>query len=169
MQSAMKLATTIDGHIDSMMDWFLDRRSCAIWAGPDFRYPFTAETFREDMRLSLPSYSLVIDTDEFVAFGQYYARLQRCHLARLAVAPNHRGHGIGHILIRELSRVGRKSVGASECSLFVMDDNTPARRLYEHMGFVTTPYLGGDIREVPGMLYMVASHEAADGWERLQT
>lgn len=161
----MKLVTPNDGHLSEMMNWFPDRRSCAIWAGPEFRYPFDATSFREGVRLDLPSYSLVDDRGALAAFGQYYLRAARCHLARLVVSPIYRARGLGYALIRELSRIGRGALNVTECSLFVMEDNTPARRLYERMGFASTPYPENDLPHVHGMLYMVASRETADSWE----
>lgn len=161
----MKLVTTSDAHVAEMMTWFPDRHSCAIWAGLDFRYPFNSASFREDIRLNLPSYSLVDDSGAFEAFGQYYVRAERCHLARLVVSPLHRGRGLGSVLIRALSHAGRSALKVTECSLFVMEDNTPARRLYERMGFVSVTCAKEELPHVQGMLFVVASRDTVDTWE----
>src|SRR5690606_17957768 len=80
----MLLLPATEGHVLSMMAWFPDRRSCDVWGGQKFRYPFTADTFLEDSRSRvLPSYVLVGEAGELLAFGQYYLRAGRCHLGRL--------------------------------------------------------------------------------------
>jgi ribosomal protein S18 acetylase RimI-like enzyme len=130
-----------------------------MWGGPEFRFPFTLDTFREDLRLHLPSYSVVGDTGEFLGFGQYYVRVGRCHLARLAISPSHRGQAFGAFLIRELCRIGCGDLNANECSLFVMDSNAPALKLYRRLGFVDTQY-PGDKPSLAGVIYMVVSFES---------
>src|SRR5687768_17388388 len=98
----MNLVTAAQTHLLEMLHWFPDRHSCAIWGGPEFRYPFTEATFREDIRLHLPSYSLLGNDGALIGFGQYYLRVGRCHLARLIVSPQHRGRAAGAFMIREL-------------------------------------------------------------------
>ena len=139
-----------------MMKWFPTAARCHEWGGPEFRFPFTPATFREDMQLErLPSYVLLDAGDgALMGFGQYYARLDRCHLARIVVAPPYRGRRIGEGLILELARTGCAALGADECSLFVLPGNERALRLYRRMGFVEEPYVG---ESLPGSLYMVAS------------
>jgi len=143
--------------VRAIMPWFPDQHSCAIWAGPKFRYPFTAETFVEDTRLELPSHALVDDQGEVVAFGQYYVRADRCHFARLVVSPRHRGHGLGSRLILELAKTGFEQLQLEECSLFVLTDNRPAVRLYEKLGFRTTPFPSMSELGLEGAEYRVAS------------
>jgi len=140
----MKLTETTPDHLAELMSWFPDQRSCTVWGGPSQRHPFTAATFREDAKLDeLPSYSLTGDGGELLAFGQYYSRSGRCHLARLATAPRHRGRGLGVVLVRELCRRGCRDLEVDVCSLFVMADNVPALRLYAKLGFVQAPYPEG--------------------------
>jgi ribosomal protein S18 acetylase RimI-like enzyme len=61
-------------------------------------------------------------------------------LARLVISPQHRGRAAGAVLIRELCTRGCKALGVSECSLFVLQANTPAVRLYSHLGFRVAAY-----------------------------
>lgn len=128
-------------HLAEMMSWFPDADACLVWGGDQFGYPFTAESFRHDSRVdSLPSCALIDDDGAFVGFGQYYRRIGRCHLARLAIAPAHRGRGFGTTLVDSLSRRGRAELGAAEDSLFVLEHNIGAQRLYLRLGFAFTPY-----------------------------
>jgi ribosomal protein S18 acetylase RimI-like enzyme len=148
------LVSTTRAHLHRMMDWFVDRDSCAVWS-PNLRFPFNEETFAADtMWETLPSYSLVNPDGELLGFGQYYDRLGRCHLGRLVIAPAHRGKGLGAHLIRSLVARGAPLLGASECSLFVSHFNPAAARLYARLGFTVTPYPDG--APIPDCDYMIA-------------
>jgi ribosomal protein S18 acetylase RimI-like enzyme len=114
------------------------------------------------MRLQLPSYSLTGDNDELLGFGQYYLREGRCHLARLVISPDHRSRAAGAFLIRELCQLGCNELPASECSLFVMEFNTPAVRLYARLGFSLATYPGEPLH-IERCVYMVASSERIIG------
>jgi ribosomal protein S18 acetylase RimI-like enzyme len=123
------------------MGWFPNRESCQVWGGPEFRFPFTQDSFREDAKVaSLPSWALVGSDRTLAGFGQCYLRAGRCHVGRLAIAPTCRGQGFGTTLVRELCRWGRREFGVKSCSLFVMPSNVQAKRLYERLGFSQTPY-----------------------------
>ena len=134
------------------MGWFRSRESCQIWGGPEFRFPFTADTFRADCHLELPSRVLLDGSGTPCGFGQYYLRAARCHLARLAIAPSLRGRGLGTRLIELLSAEGKAALGVEHCSLFVSIANTNAMALYERLGFARAAYPGDPI---PGCHYMV--------------
>jgi predicted GNAT superfamily acetyltransferase len=140
-QPQLSLQPFSESQLAELMTWFPDRTSCQTWGGPGFRHPFTAETFRDDARLdSLPSWAMITPDGTLAAFGQYYPRLGRCHLSRLAVAPALRGHGIGTSLVRELCRQGGAELGVGSYSLFVLPGNEPAERLYRRLGFSAVPY-----------------------------
>ena len=140
-----------------MMVWFPDAESCQVWGGTEFRHPFTEETFVADTRCdSLPTYSLVGEAGELLGFGQYYDRVGRCHLSRLAISPEHRGRGLGTRLIEQLIELGAPALSASECSLFVARTNPAAARLYERLGFRVTPYPDAALT-LSGIDYMIAS------------
>jgi ribosomal protein S18 acetylase RimI-like enzyme len=143
-------------HLKAMLSWFPDRLSVVTWGGPEFRFPFTEQSFYEDSwAASLASCALVEDSGELLAFGQYYPRVGRCHLGRLAVNPARRGQGLGTRLIASLVELGAPKLGAEECSLFVSAHNPQAKRLYDRLGFVAVPYpeAGG---AVPNSYYMIA-------------
>lgn len=151
----MKLIPAAKEHLHTMMSWFPDKDSCRIWGGPDFRFPFSKETFVEDARIDvLPSYSMLSDNSEIVAFGQYYERENRCHLSRLVVSPRLRNHGIGRKLIKSISQIGCDKLSKSECSLFVSEHNNNAIRFYKTLGFEESIY-PGEGSGLEGCLYMV--------------
>ncbi len=132
-------ATAVD--IDALMDWFPNQHSVAIWGGPDFRYPYTRETFHEDVRWSdMASFCLRDPDGKFVAFGQVYDRIGRMNLARLVVHADCRGQGAGKRLISLLMLAARPLFTLSEYSLFVYRDNIPAHECYKSMGFEAREY-----------------------------
>lgn len=156
--------------LPQLMSWFPDKASCRTWGGPEFRYPFDEPTFQEDSRIrSLPSWSLAGSDGSLSAFGQYYLRAERCHLARLAVAPRLRGHGIGSALVRELCQLGCEALAVNSCSLFVLPANVSALRLYRRLGFVAAPCPEPD-PVFEECIYMVASRsEPGDSKDVLLT
>jgi ribosomal protein S18 acetylase RimI-like enzyme len=140
------------------MRWFPDRVACQTWGGLQFRFPFTEATFREDSRVDvLASWLLVDDGGALAGFGQYYLRVGRCHLARLAIAPDMRGRSLGQRLIRELCRRGAAALGVGSYSLFVLHENARARALYARLGFAVTDY-PEPMPELEGQFYMVAEN-----------
>ena len=127
--------------IEELMQWFPTRNDVLVWGGPSFRYPFTDETFFEDIHWGkMAAYSLADPAGQCVAFGQVYDRDRRIHLARLVVAPHKRGSGIGRRLVEEIMLAGRSRYPHDEFSLFVLRDNTPARECYKSLGFVVSDY-----------------------------
>ncbi|MFT5135074.1 MAG: ribosomal protein S18 acetylase RimI-like enzyme [Arenicella sp.] len=80
--------------------------------------------------------------DELLAFGQFYQRLDKCHLARLLVAPKQRGKGLAKVLINLLSELGRQSFVLAGDSLFVLPENLAAVQVYTSIGFEVVNYPG---------------------------
>lgn len=154
----MQLIKSTQDHQALMMSWFTDQESISIWGGPDFHYPFTPETFKADTKFEeLNSYSLIDDANCLLAFGQYYLRVGRCHLGRLVVSPLHRGNGFGVQLIKALSELGLKDYGVNTYSLFVLERNVRALKLYQKLGFEVATY--PEQIPIDNCLYMVKSAE----------
>jgi ribosomal protein S18 acetylase RimI-like enzyme len=132
----MRLVKSSGGHIREIMGWFPDRQSCTNWGGPAMRFPFTEESFLEDIHWGkLPSYCAVGPEDELLGFGQFYEKLGRCHLARLAIAPEFRGRGLGKDFISSLMNISSNELGYSEFSLYVLEFNNAAVACYQSLGF----------------------------------
>ncbi len=132
----MKLIVATEADISHLMSWFPTARSVGIWGGPNFRYPFTAETFFEDVRWQqIDSYRLVDPAGDMPAFGQIFKRHGRVNLARLVVSPDRRRQGIGRQLVTLLMAKGQESFLLQEYSLYVCKDNYPAQACYAGMEF----------------------------------
>ena len=131
-------------HLDILKTWFPDRESAYDWCGPGLRFPFTHETFLEDIHWqSMPSYSLVSENKDLIGFGQYYEKTGRCHLARLAISPSYRSRGVGYRFIYRLMEIGMEKLGVNACSLFVIRSNAKALKCYRALKFEKTDYPPG--------------------------
>lgn len=64
-----------------------------------------------------------------------YQRMHFFHLVSIVVAEQHRGRGIGTVLLRQLIRLAKENLGLEYLLLEVYDGN-PAMRLYQRAGFV---------------------------------
>ena len=137
----MKLNPLCDENLNELMSWFTNEVQLQQWSGPNFEYPYTFDSFKRDLRLeSLSSFVLLNEANEFVAFGQYYLRVNRCHLGRLIVKPSWRGKGIIAQLISALTVSGKKELGVKVCSLFVLANNKSAIQAYQKFGFSLSQY-----------------------------
>jgi ribosomal protein S18 acetylase RimI-like enzyme len=78
----------------------------------------------------------------YVAYGELWldAEEGEVELARLLVAPDRRGRGVGRVLVRELVDVARSShPELPEVILRVRPENVQAIRAYAAAGFVDVP------------------------------
>ncbi len=141
----MKLSAATEADIRRLMSWFPNGRSIDLWGGPGFRYPFTSESFTQDVHWrEMNTYCLSDGSGEMLAFGQVYERHGRINLARLVVSPDRRRQGIGKQLVSCLMEQGRKDIRRQEYSLYVYKDNHPAKACYIGMGFEETEYPEND-------------------------
>ena len=138
---AYRLANASAEQRAQLADWLSDRDEAYAWGGPWLRFPFDEQTFAEDSGWhKLPNRALLDPSGTMVGFGQYYLRAGRCHLGHLIIAPDQRGRGLGAELVRQLAAEGCIALGVGECSLFVLQDNVPARSLYCRLGFRIAEY-----------------------------
>lgn len=139
---ALETATSKD--FDEIMTWFPDAASVDIWGGPQFRFPFTRESFHEDCQAgAMESYVLCAPDGRTAAFGQSYDREGRGHLARLIANPRMRRQGVGSMLIELIIASLEQHHAFDEYSLFVYRDNVPAYECYVSLGFAVADYPEG--------------------------
>lgn len=146
-------------HLESLRTWCGNKKEIEQWAGPNLRFPSTLQTFIEDIKFyQLPSYGLINQQNELVAFGQFYERLSHCHLGRLIVNPRFRRQGIAKKLVIELSIMARETLKLPALSLFVYQDNIAALTLYKNLGFIEKEYP----EEIPlkNCLYLTKTNDA---------
>lgn len=135
------LAPAGDDDFEKLMTWFPDAASVDLWGGPNFRYPFTSQSFREDCQVEvMESYCLFDASGQLAAFGQSYERTGRGHLARLISNPKMRRQGAGKQLICMIIEALERAHDYAEYSLFVYRHNVPAYECYRSLGFEVGAY-----------------------------
>jgi ribosomal protein S18 acetylase RimI-like enzyme len=139
-----------------VMNWFPDKESVMLWGSPYTRYPLREETFFDDIYWDRIESRVARGMQgELLAFGQFYPKLARCHLARLVVNPEFRRRGVGLNFIDSLMTHGGEHLNTSEFSLYVMTVNKPAWHCYKSLGFHMEPYPHGD-PHLDNCVFMVA-------------
>lgn len=122
-------------------NWFSNHQEIFTWGGPNMTYPMADEDFINLLKAPhINSFSLTNDNQELVAFGQYYMRLGRRHLGRLAVNPGFRGQGLSKILVTNLLAQSALAQPNTDASLFVFKDNYVACSCYQSLGFIEIEY-----------------------------
>ncbi|RKQ95807.1 acetyltransferase (GNAT) family protein [Kushneria sinocarnis] len=136
-----------------VIDWIDSPRQLEYWAGPGLSWPLEQRRlWREIDGAWLRSRALSGD-GHLLAFGQISLRAhRRCHLARILVAPGHRGQGLGEELCRHLIHEARDRLQAQRITLNVFHDNHAARRLYHRLGFIESGTL--DERGIQPMILL---------------
>ncbi len=101
-----------------------------------FVNPWTREMYLAELENRGVSYCYVArgSSQQVVGFCSFWRVLDELHINNLAVAPAHRGAGIGTALLREVLLEGSR-LGARRATLEVRRSNDAARRLYERLGF----------------------------------
>ena len=150
----MRLVSPERAHLKEMMTWFSNKDEVLRWAGPNFHYPLSIDSFTRDLNLdSLDSFALISNDQVFLGFGQCYERLGYCHLGRLAISPQQRGKRLIDILIHSLCKHGFEKHQTSVCSLFVLENNHAAINAYKRLGFKLSDY--GEEIPMKQCLYML--------------
>lgn len=140
----------------AIMHWFSDKESVVRWGSPYMSYPLKDDTFFGDIYWDRIT-SCVARTEDgrLLAFGQYYRKLGRCHLARLVVNPEFRGRGLGERFVAALMQHGGRMLDTDEFSLYVMTANRPAYNCYKNLGFELARPPADDAK-LEGVVFMVA-------------
>lgn len=100
-----------------------------------FATPWTLESFIAEMTQNPNAYYLVAETDEIIGFAGLWHIADEGHITNVAVKQKARGRGIGETLLVALIEQA-KQLGLRAMTLEVRVSNTPARTLYEKLGFL---------------------------------
>jgi len=100
-----------------------------------FATPWTLESFIAEMTQNPNAYYLVAETDEIIGFAGLWHIADEGHITNVAVKQKARGRGIGQTLLVALIEQARQ-LGLRAMTLEVRVSNTPARTLYEKLGFL---------------------------------
>jgi ribosomal-protein-alanine N-acetyltransferase len=126
--------------------WVTDADTCLRWAGPRLKFPFKPS--RLPQLLAEPgAHSFVLSHGSGPALGfcQFWVRDPgTAHLARIILAPEARGQGLGAAMCELLMAEAARSAAAAAFTLRVYRDNDPALAIYERLGFVVVPALSDE-------------------------
>jgi ribosomal protein S18 acetylase RimI-like enzyme len=126
-------------HVPALTSWVRSVDEATRWASLD-HLPTLEDLERWHSQPYATPYVLVCG-DDVVGYGEVWddgeedREEDEAELARLVVAPAHRGRGLGRALTRALADEAWRR-GVAEVWLRVVEDNLPARRAYEAAGFV---------------------------------
>ena len=105
-----------------------------------FTNPWTREMYTRELQNPDVSFLYVLRMpveglpSRITAFCSFWLVLDEIHINNLAVRADHQGQGLGTALLEHVLQAGA-SRGAERATLEVRRSNTPARRLYERLGF----------------------------------
>lgn len=99
-----------------------------------FTTPWRRSTFEGLLARGDADLFAAADRDTLIGYAVCWTILDQAELGNVAVDPDHRGRGVGGMLVDAAVERARAR-GARECFLEVRDSNRAARALYESRGF----------------------------------
>jgi ribosomal-protein-alanine N-acetyltransferase len=100
-----------------------------------FSNPWTRQMYLRELQNPDVSFLYVLRMDTQIAgFCSFWLVLDEIHINNLAIRHEYQGQGLGTALLQYVLQAGG-SRGADRATLEVRRSNTPARRLYERLGF----------------------------------
>ncbi|WP_448321204.1 GNAT family N-acetyltransferase [Streptomyces sp. CO7] len=132
----MELAPFAPAHAATVAGWPASAEEVVMWCGRR-EFPVPARTvadWQEDQ--DVRAYVLVDGGGQAVGYGELWldAEEDEVELARIIVAPGHRGKGLGRTLARGLL-AHALATGHADVFLRVHPDNDRALRCYQGAGF----------------------------------
>ncbi len=135
----MKIRPANEQDLLELSGWFLTESEAQNWGGPSIHFPLNLEQLKIDIEWDVAqSYALVDKDDDLLGFVQAFNKFGGKHLGRIVVSPKMRGRKLGHkLMVALLDSTGTDDLSVS---LFVYEDNIPAKSLYESIGFEARSY-----------------------------
>ena len=135
----MKIRPANEQDLAELSGWFLTESEAKNWGGPSIHFPLSLEQLKIDIEWDVAqSYALVDEGGSLLGFAQVFDKFDCKHLGRIVVSPETRGRKLGYKFMAALLYSASRD-GVS-FSLFVYEDNIPAKNLYESIGFEVRPY-----------------------------
>jgi RimJ/RimL family protein N-acetyltransferase len=140
----VKLEPVQPQDLDHLLTWIDSPEFLLQWAGPRFTWPLTKEQLQTNLLESegpqptVLAFKAISDDGIMTAYAEI-TRVDRANrsaaIARVLVAPESRGLGIGSWLVNELLWIAFEQLYLHRVSLNVFSFNTAAIRAYERTGF----------------------------------
>ena len=125
--------------LQQVATWVETAAACRLWAGSRVSFPLDTGNLAAELNWAASDSLVMVDADDqLLAFGQLFDTPGGgVHLARIIVAPQRRGVGLGRQFVNYLLRSSLKRK-PTNISLNVAADNVQAKQLYRSLGFVPT-------------------------------
>ncbi|MFE5549563.1 GNAT family N-acetyltransferase [Streptomyces sp. NPDC056534] len=125
-----------DAHAITVAGWPASASEVVMWCGRQ-EFPVPTQTITDWQRDEDVQAHVLVEDERVVGYGELWfdAEEDEVELARIIVAPDNRGKGLGRVLVRGLLA---QTVGAGYSDVFmpVHPDNGAALRCYRGAGFV---------------------------------
>ncbi|TPQ19102.1 GNAT family N-acetyltransferase [Streptomyces sporangiiformans] len=156
----MNLLPFTSAHAITVASWPASATEVAMWCGQR-EFPVAEGTVLGWQRDDDVAADVIVEGERVVAYGELWFDTDEdeVELARIIVAPEARGRGLGRVLVRGLlSEAGR--AGHSDVFMRVHPDNDRALRCYRGAGFVTVdPDLANAWNTLQPVAYVWLRHE----------
>ncbi|WP_213089287.1 GNAT family N-acetyltransferase [Streptomyces flaveus] len=132
----MDLLPFVAAHAVTVAGWPSSSREVVMWCGRQ-EFPVLTQTISDWQRDDDVQAHILVDDDRVVGYGELWfdAEEDEVELARIIVAPDIRGKGLGRVLVRGLLAQAR-AAGCPDVFMRVHPDNETALRCYRGAGFV---------------------------------
>jgi len=101
-----------------------------------YPFPWTERIIHDSFRHGTDCWGVLASDDSLLAYAFFSMAVGEAHVLNICVDPALHGQGIGRFLMQHLMQLARDE-GCTVVLLEVRRSNTPARRLYESLGFTT--------------------------------
>jgi len=149
----VKIRPANEHDLAELSGWFLTESEAKNWGGPSIHFPLSLEQLKIDIEWDVAqSYALVDEGGSLLGFAQVFNKFGCKHLERIVLSPEMRGRKLGYKLMAAL--LNSAGTDGVSFSLFVYEDNIPAKNLYERIGFEVRAYPEGQ-PEIKDCIFMV--------------
>lgn len=129
--------------------WIENPRYLMQFAGAALSFPLTEEQFFEDLKNPKRNAFSVLDEESknIIGHAQILEKDATFLLGRILIGPeNHRGKGLGQIIVQQLLDFGYQHFPNKSAELNVFDWNIGAIKCYEKFGFKLNPKIKKEVQ-----------------------
>lgn len=123
-------------HLKEALTWPENAEEFRLWFGDKVRYGSSVQAIWKQIKADTRGTFAFYHQGELAGFAQAYEKIEGgIHIACLIVNPGIRGQGLGRIFTESLLKKAWSHKNAQFITLNVYPENTPARSLYNSLGF----------------------------------
>ncbi|MBX7059127.1 MAG: GNAT family N-acetyltransferase [Leptospirales bacterium] len=143
--STAELSTALETDFEQLRQNLHEPEALAAWSGPHFSFPLRREAFARHLRLRFPGkprrLCLVFRRQQdgrfsgYFEFGRIDYAQRNTTLARILIDHTLRRRGLGRMMVSAALQMGFETLRLHRIDLRVYEQNRPALRLYDSLGF----------------------------------